>query len=203
MAERIWLDWFESTCLYQRLRLWMNRGLVEFLHKRVLTNRSNLRVAEVACGSGYAAHLISHLPEVSLSVAADINLEDYHQANMKNYGASFVLMDIFRPAAKWESMDLVWNSSSIEELDRPKEAIKSMALLAKPSGLIFVGVPNRYGIASLPGLVPSQSTRAWLGRTYNRAELRRLIEESGLVVKEMTSYFFGVFIGVLAQKSPQ
>lgn len=200
MPEQIWLDYLEATKPYQWLRTRMNQGLVRFLSDHVLAGRSHLRLAEVACGSGFAAHLLAARPEVALSIAADLNLEDYLQAGIPNFRASFLLTDLFHPAIQPGSLDLVWNSSSIEEIDRPQEAIASMVHLAKPGGLVFVGVPSRRGLAGLLRLLPSARTRAWLGRVYNRTQLRELMQAAGLQVMAETSYLFGIFIGVLAQK---
>ena len=200
MADRSWLERLEATRPYQWLRLQMNRGLVRFLSRHALAGRSGLRLAEVACGSGVAAHLLAECPEVALSIAADLNLEDYNQANIPNFRASFLLTDLFHPALQTGSLDLVWNSSSIEELDKPQEAVRSMAALAKPGGLVFVGVPSRGGLAGLLRLLPSPRTRAWLGRVYSRAELRALLEDAGLQPLRETSYLLGVFIGLLARK---
>lgn len=200
MAERIWLHRLEATRPYQWLRLQMNKGLVSFLARHALAGRQGLRLAEVACGSGFAAHLLASQPGVALSIAADLNLEDYTQANIAGFSASFLLTDLFKPALQANSLDLVWNSSSIEEIDRPQEAVASMAALAKPGGLVFVGVPSRHGVAGLLRMLPSPRTRAWLGRVYGRAELRSLLAGAGLQPVRETSYLFGTFIGLLAQK---
>lgn len=196
------LDRLEATSPYQWARARMNRGLVRFFQRYVFEGGSDLRVAEVACGSGLAAHLLAQTEEVTLSIAADLNLEDYRQAAISDFQASFVLMDVFRPAARPASMDLVWNSSSIEEIEHPQKAVTAMAWLAKPGGYVFVGVPSRYGLAGLLGLLPSTRYRAWLGRNYTPRELRELVEACGLRVEREIRYMTGIFIGALARKTP-
>jgi SAM-dependent methyltransferase len=178
----------------------MNRELVSFFQREAFAGRTNLWVAEVACGSGFAAHLLAQQSEVSLSLAADLNQEDFRQANIPDFRAAFVLMDLFRPSARAGSMDLVWNSSSVEELEDPGRAVRAMAWLAKAGGLVFVGVPSSTGPAGWLRLLPSRRTRSWLGRVYSRADLRELLTLAGLKVKKETSYLFGTFIGVLAEK---
>jgi SAM-dependent methyltransferase len=201
LSEKIWLDRLEATRPYQRLRYAMNRELASFFQREVFAGHTNLRIAEVACGSGFAAHLLAQHNEVSLSLAADLNQEDFRQANVPDFRATFVLMDLFRPSAKAASMDLVWNSSSVEELEEPEKAVRAMAWLAKPGGFVFVGVPSNTGPAGWLRLLPSRRTRSWLGRVYTRSDLRQLLTAAGLTVKKETSYFFGTFIGVLAEKS--
>jgi SAM-dependent methyltransferase len=200
MPELTWLDRLEATRVYQRLRYRMNRGLVNFFQQSVFASRSGLRIAELACGSGFGAHLLAQEAGIALSIAADISLEDYSQAHIQDYRASFVLMDLFRPALANSSLDLVWNSSSVEELDQPEEAVAAMARLAKPGGWVFVGVPNKHGPAGWLRILPNKRTRAWLGRVYSRAELRSLLVAAGLTVKAETSYLGGIFIGALGRK---
>jgi SAM-dependent methyltransferase len=200
MAKQTWLDRLESTRPYQSLRQGMNRQLVGFLRKQAIEGRGPVRIAEVACGSGYAAHLLASLPEVTLSIAADLNLEDFLQAKIENYRACFVRSDLFMPSLTKGSLDLVWNSSSVEELDDPVGAVKAMAWVTKPRGFVFVGVPHSLGAAGLLGILPGRKTREWLGRVYSRKDLRDLVSSAGLTVRQETSYLFGTFIGVLAQK---
>lgn len=195
-----WLDRIEATPLYQRLRFSMNRQLVDFLARAVITEDRPYQVAEVACGSGFAAHQLGKEKNVSLSIASDINLEDFKQAKINEFSAAFILMDIFKPCLRLGSMDLVWNSSSIEELDRPHDAVAAMARLAKPNGRVFVGVPYKYGLVGILRLIPGRLTRAWLGRVYDRAELRELLEAAHLKIEVEKFYFGGVFIGILARK---
>lgn len=198
MPEPMWLEQLESTRLYQRARKAMNRALVSFLAQHVLQGRSGLRLAEMACGSGFGAHLLAQRPEVSLSVAADLNLEDFLQAATPNYRGGFVRTDIFNPGLQRESFDLVWNSSSVEELPDPAAAVAAMAALAKPGGRVFVGVPSRHGMAGLVRKFPS--AQGWVGRIYSREDLRELIVNSGMRVEHETTYLYGTFIGVLGRK---
>jgi SAM-dependent methyltransferase len=198
MAEPIWLDRLEGTFLYQRARRAMNRSLIRTLAEHVLRGRSNLRIAEMAAGSGFGAHLLAQRPEVALSLAADINLEDFHQAKIPNYRAAFLRADIYQPGLQRESMDLVWNSSSIDELTEPAKAVAAMAALAKPGGRVFVGVPSRHGAAAVLGRL--SSARGWVGRAYNRGELRQLLLDAGLRIEHETTYLYGTFIGALGRK---
>jgi SAM-dependent methyltransferase len=197
----MWLESIESGNWYQLLRFHMNRWLVDFFASHVLSGCSGLRVAEIACGSGFGAHLLAQRPEVSISIAADLNLEDFHQARIANFSASFVQMDMFKPSICMESLDFVWNSSSIEELDDPKQAIGSMASLLKFGGRIFVGVPKKYGIVGLLHFFPINRFRTWLGKPYRPNEITSLVEKNGLKVEKVTTYLYGIFVGVLAVKT--
>jgi SAM-dependent methyltransferase len=176
----------------------MNRSLIRTLAEHVLRGRSNLRVAEMAAGSGFGAHLLAQRAEVALSIAADLNLEDFHQAKIPNYRAAFLRTDIFKAAVQRGSLDLVWNSSSVEELPDPAAAVIAMAALAKPGGRVFVGVPNRHGAAAVLGRL--SSARGWVGKAYSRAELRQLLLDARLRIEHETTYLYGTFIGALGRK---
>lgn len=200
MSSASIFDRLERTNPYQSLRKAMNRGLVRFFERRVFFGRKDLLVAEVACGSGYAAHLISDLPQVRWSLAADISIEDFLQAKVNDFHAEFVLMDLFNPAIQRETFDLVWNSSSIEEISNPQEAVRNMASLVVKDGFVFVGVPNRHGPAGWLRNVMNDRSQEWLGKSYSRKELRYLMQQANLRVVAEIRYFGGVFIGALTQK---
>lgn len=194
------LEHIEATRLYQRARFAMNKSLVRFLREKALAGKSAVRAAEVACGSGFGSHLLAYESNVTLSLAADINRDDYLQAAIPDFQASFVFMDLFRPSVADNAMDLVWNSSSIEELPWPTEAVRAMARITKPGGHVFVGVPFRYGLAGLLGVIPNRKLRGWLGRNYDKKSLQRLLESAGLVVEAQTTYLLNTFIGMLGKK---
>lgn len=195
------LSHIEASRLYQWLRFRMNHGLVAFIGQNALAGRQGLRIAELACGSGFSAHLLAQQPGVSLSLAGDINLDDYREAAIPNYQASFALMDMLQPPLAAETFDLVWNSSSVEEFDDPQGAVRAMAHLAKKGGYVFVGVPNRYGLSGLLHLIPSRRLHVWLGRIYSHRQLKVLLETAGLRVERQTTYLFGIFVGALARKA--
>jgi ubiquinone/menaquinone biosynthesis C-methylase UbiE len=196
----MFLERLEATRPYQQLRYWMNTGLVKFFSKNVFEGRTGLDVAEVACGSGAASHMIAGHPGIRISLAGDINMLDFQQARLKDFNAKFVLMDLFKPPLQPGSMDLVWNSSSVEEFDQPSAAVKGMAQLAKKGGYVFVGVPFKYGPAGWLGWIPNKKVRAWLGRNYSRKQLRALLEECGLIVEKELTYLGTTFIGALGRK---
>jgi SAM-dependent methyltransferase len=179
----------------------MNHQLVNFLNRNALQGHTEVRVAEMACGSGFAAHLLAQEKNVILSLAADLNLDDYRQASIQNYQGVFALIDLYWPALAPGSFDLVWNSSSIEELPDPEKAVRTMAWLVKPGGRIFVGVPFKHGPVGLLGRVLGRQARRWLGRIYSRNDLRHLLESAELEIEAELVYLGGVFIGMLAIKS--
>ncbi len=200
MVEPSILNLLERTRAYQMIRFRMNKQLSKFLEEQVIKDSRGMRTAEVACGSGFSAHLLAQRMGVSLSIAGDLNLEDYLDAKIKDFKACFVRMDIYRPPIQPDSLDLVWNSSSLEELTNATEALQAMRRIAKPGGFIFVGVPNLSGLPGLLRLIPDEAVHTWIGNPYSRSELRQLINSAGLKIEKEITYLLGTFIGVLARK---
>jgi SAM-dependent methyltransferase len=96
------------------------------------------------------------------------------------------------------AFDLVFSSSTMEHLDDFGRALAEMARVTRPTGLVFVGVPYRWGpflpFNAVPGRHP---VAAWMGRLYSRAALRRGCATAGLREEATHLYFFGCFVGLL------
>ncbi|KAA3646325.1 MAG: class I SAM-dependent methyltransferase [Chloroflexi bacterium] len=193
-------DWMEDTGPYQAVRNGMNMGLVNFFQRHVFEGQQGLRVAEVACGSGYASHLIAQRPEVGLSVAADINMIYHQQANLKEFDARFVLNDIFKPSFEPASFDLVWNSSSVEHFEDSQSAVAAMTSMVKPSGHVFVGVPYVYGPMAMYYLMPTEAQREWVGKPFTGSRLEHIFQEVGLEPLKQIVYLARSFVGILGRK---
>jgi SAM-dependent methyltransferase len=206
MTEQTFFHRLEESGPYRWLRNRMNHGLVDFLHRHTLAGREHLRVAELACGSGYASHLLASYPEVILSVATDINREIATQASIPDFAAEYALVDIFKPAFAPGSFDLVWNSSSLEHFEHGPEgqdtpaALRTMAALARPGGYVFVGVPYLWGPLALYYLTPTEAQREWLGRPFRYRQLAALFEQANLQIENSLIYLGRCFVGILARK---
>jgi SAM-dependent methyltransferase len=179
----------------------MNSKLVDFFERRVFNGRSDLRVAELACGSGYASHLIALRDGVGLSVASDINRIYHQQAEIPDFAASFVLSDIFKPSFPPACFDLVWNSSSLEHFEDPSIPFQAMTRLVKPGGYVFVGVPYLFGPLAVYYLTPSASQREWLGKPFSYRALEKLFLDGGLEVQANLVYLARFFVGILGRKT--
>ncbi len=197
------LNRIEDTGLYRSFRERLNRRLIKLLESSVsrADPGAGLVILEAACGSAYGAHLLAAKNGVSLSIGLDINLRLFKGGGVKNSPAKLVVGDIYRPPFLAGSFDLVWNNSSIEEVDDPESAVSSMAALAKRGGYVFVGVPYARGPLALCYLLPLRGLRKWLGRPYSRFRLKNLLAGRGLSVEAEATYLAGCFIGLLARKT--
>ena len=192
----------EGAVPYKRLRERINRRLADFLGPVVAGNSAPGagRVLEAACGSAYAAHLLAKEQSVRLSVGLDRDLRLFEQGGVVDLRTVLVIGDLFNPPFHPGSFDLVWNSSSVEEVDDPAAAVKSMAVMTRPGGHVFVGVSHVLGPLGIYHLIPFRGVREWLGRPFSRRRLRAIMEMNGLAVEREITYFTGFFIGMLARK---
>ncbi len=190
----------ETTIFYKKLKYSLNQNLIQFLSEKALKDSPGLDVAELACGSGYGAHLLADNPFVRRSIALDICLDLFDEKLGEVFGASYVTGDIFHLPFGPDTFDLVWNSSAVEHFKNPRKAIESMAQVTKPGGYVFVGVPYVYGPLALYYLAPTQKSRDWLGKPYSLEELKEMMSQAGLVYQDHIYYFFNFFIGILSVK---
>ncbi len=200
MSEKNVFERIEDTSLYRFLKYGMNRRLIRFLLGNVSKRGTLLSVAEIGCGSGYASHLLGTQEGVKLSVALDINMELFSQSDIRGFGAAFVVGDVFSLPFRPDSFDLVYNSSALEHLHSPQDALGRMAEITKPGGLVFVGVPYLFGPLAFYYLAPLKKWREWLGRPYTFDELETLFTSCGLRIEKRLTYFMKFFAGVLATK---
>ena len=106
----------EGSGIYRRIRNKTNRKLVDFLKRYALGDKTSAVVLEAAGGSGYSAHLMAQDRQVSLSISLDIDLDLFRQAGIENFQADLVIADIYSMPFRNGTFDLIWNSSSVEEL---------------------------------------------------------------------------------------
>ena len=190
----------EGLGFYGRIRRRINRYIADLLRQKVLHNREDAVILEAACGGGYALHLLASDPSVALGLALDNNLQLFELIKPDNFQGRLIVSDIYSMPFRCERFDLVWNSSSVEELPDPKGAIAAMASIVKPGGYVFVGVPNRYSLLAFYYLLPTRKLREWVGRPYSSRELCRLFSDNTLQITDRVHYGFGLFVGVLGRK---
>lgn len=201
MRNSTLLHKIESTSPYRWLKFRLNADLIKFFDRHVLAGHQGLQLAELACGSGYGAHLLARHPAVARSVAVDMNRWLHDQANIPGFAAEFIEADLFHLPFKENSFDFAWNSSSIEHFEDPVAAVRAMSSVVKKGGQVFVGVPYLWGPLAAYYLTPSRKWRGWLGRPFSFKSMETIFRQAGLNPTRRIVYFFGFFAGVLASKS--
>lgn len=194
------LERLEDSDWFRWLKFRINRRLVQFILEALsqLGVQRRYILAELACGSGYGAHLLGMQSVVALSIAVDKNKSLYKQAKVAGYRAQFIVGDLFDLPFESNTFDLVWNSSALEHFDDRLDALRAMVQVVRPGGAVFVGVPYRFGPMLLYYMVPVKAWRIWLGAPLSFRELERLMLQVGLVPQRRILYFGALFAGVFA-----
>ena len=161
---------------------------------------SPARVLEGGSGPAYASSLFAAHPAVRLSVAADADIEALREARRRDASLPLVVADLRRLPFRDGVFDLVWNSSTLEHIDEPHVALGEMERTTRAGGHVFVGVPHRFGALGFQPAIARTRWGIWIGPVFDRRSLARLMSASGLVPIAHRTYFWGVFLGMLARK---
>jgi len=202
VAQKAWQLGSPGTMLYgfyDWLRGRLNLKLVRYLLSSGLGGRESI-VLEAGSGPAYASSILGGDNRIKLSLGADIDLEALQEARRRDAGLTLVVADLMSLPFRDGSVDLCWNSSTIEHLDDPAAALKEMARITRHGGRVFVGVPNVYGPLGFQRWIERTSAGVWIGKTFSRSQLSRMMVAEGLEPRDAIFYFFRFFVGVTAEK---
>lgn len=202
MGSKVWQlgdpgSWVYA--FYDGLREGLNRKLVDYLLAGAVTDGGST-VLEAGSGPAFASSILAEDRRVALSVAMDIDIEALMEARRRDPSLALVVGDLRHLPFRGESVDLAWNSSTIEHLPDPAAALVEMERVTRRGGKIFVGVPNLYGPLGFQHWIQNTSVGIWIGTTFNRSQLQKMVTECGLQPLDSIFYFFRFFVGVLAGK---
>jgi SAM-dependent methyltransferase len=112
---------------------------------------SDARVVEIGCGTGQMSLFLARADRVV--IAADLSRAALllGQQAARRYGierAQFVETDLHRPGLKPASFDIVYSAGVVHHTANPPAAFTELAQLARPGGIVILGVYNT--IARLP-----------------------------------------------------
>ena len=158
---------------YDALRRRLNFKLVQYLLTNAITFGEN-KVLEAGSGPAFASSVIAADPRVAMSIAVDFDLEALHEARRRDRSLLLVLADVHALPFRTGSLDLTWNSSTVEHLPDPASALAEMERVTRASGTVFVGVPNRYGPLGFEQWIRNTSAGIWIGKTFSLAELKEM-----------------------------
>ncbi len=177
----------------------LNRRLIRILTRRIPLGES-ARVLEGGSGPGYASTCFARQPGVRLSIASDKDPAALSEARRRDKTLPVVAADLYRLPFRTGVFDLVWNSSTLEHLERIETAFGEMCRVTRRGGWVFVGVPYRFGPLGFQPLIRNSPLGKWLGPVFGRRDLVRLAETRGLAPHNSFTYFYGCFIGIIARK---
>lgn len=202
MENKAWQLGAPGTVIYElfdSLRKNLNRKLVAYL-LGAKGDCGSLTVLEAGSGPAYASSLFSANPRVDLAVAIDIDHEALVQARKRDPNLCLVVADLNNLPFRSGCIGISWNSSTLEHLDCPDDALCEMERVTVKGGTVFVGVPNLYGPLGFQKFIEDTSAGNWIGKTYSRSELTDMMKRAELKPKGSINYFFRFFVGVLAEK---
>lgn len=200
--SRMWELGSPETIIYKlfdALRRRLNSKLVDYLLNNAIPC-TGCKILEAGSGPAFASSLLRRDERVNLSVAVDIDFEALKQGRSRDPDMCVVVADLYQLPFRNASLDVCWNSSTIEHLADPSKAIAEMRRVIRTGGRVFVGVPNLYGPLGFQRLISKSSTGIWIGRTFKGSELDRLLNLNGLKTLDRIFYFFRFFVGSIAEK---
>jgi ubiquinone/menaquinone biosynthesis C-methylase UbiE len=202
MSSKAWQLGTPETGIYKFydwLRNRLNFKLADYLDTTGLQREDSI-VLEAGSGPAFASSILAKHPNVGLSVAADIDLEALQEARLRDTSLTLVVADLNYLPFRSESIDLCWNSSTIEHLPNPQSALNEMVRITKTGGTVFVGVPNVFGPLGIQRLMKNTSAGIWIGETFSFRGLKGMLIQSGLKPQSHIYYFFRFFVGIVGKK---
>jgi len=106
------------------------------------------RVLEVGCGTGQLTNFLGTLNRTVIGTDICLNSLRLGQAfKTRNAiaGSHFLQMNLFRPAFKPESFDLVYCTGVLHHTGDPFGGFQSISRLVRPNGYIVLGLYHRFG----------------------------------------------------------
>jgi SAM-dependent methyltransferase len=121
---------------------------VQLLDRAIL---GGARIAEIGCGTGQMSLFLASADRIV--VAADLSRSSLRlgAAAARRFGirgVHFVETDLHRPALKPGAFDVVYSSGVLHHTPNPRAAFAEIAPLARPGGVVIVGVYNT--VARIP-----------------------------------------------------
>lgn len=185
--------------IYDRLRQYLDGRLVGYLSEKTI-HHDRVRILEAGSGPASASSLFTKDNRVKLSVAADWDIEALYVARMRDPHLTVVVADLYNLPFASDSLDLVWNNSTLDHLEKPLAAVMEMQRITHREGYVFIGVPNLYGPLGFQKWIPDTTVGIWIGRVFGELELKNILQSASLAPQDVLYYFFHIFVGVFAQK---
>jgi 2-polyprenyl-3-methyl-5-hydroxy-6-metoxy-1,4-benzoquinol methylase len=129
----------------ERLRARAEQSVFAVLLDRAIPG--DARIADIGCGTGQMCLYLAHADRVV--VGADLAPSALHlgAAAARRFGlgrVAFVETDLQRPALRSGSFDVVYSSGVLHHTPNPRASFARLAPLARPGGIIVLGVYNAF-----------------------------------------------------------
>ncbi len=105
-------------------------------------------ILEVGCGTGQLTNFLGISNRTVFGTDISLNalqLGQRFKEKNKILGSHFLQMNLFRPAFKRESFDLVYCTGVLHHTSDPFGGFRSISRLVRPGGYIVIGLYHRFG----------------------------------------------------------
>ena len=125
----------------------------------------DLKIADIACGTGYGTELLKNKGKANFVLGIDISEQAIAYAQEKHHpeGTEFKVASADNTGLTAESFDVIISFETIEHVPDDKTLLTEFHRLLKPGGLLICSTPNQWPI-----------TQYHL-RTYNRQSFERVL----------------------------
>lgn len=106
---------------------------------RELTNKREVRLLEIGCGTGLLLHVAQEFGLKSIGIEYNESMVEY---GIKNFGANIIKGDINTTTFEESSFDVIIMADVIEHLFDPLGTLKYCNKLLVSSGVLFLSTPN-------------------------------------------------------------
>jgi len=159
---------------------------------QALAARPRARILDVGCGTGYNLGLLARHGSV---VGLDLNERGLMLA--REIGRPLVRARTERLPFDDATFDLVTSFDMMQCIPTDREAVREMARVAKPGGVVVISM------AALE-ILHGDHSEVWQEyRRYTRASARALAEQAGLRVERVTFMFAVLFPVLLVSRGVQ
>ncbi len=185
--------------VYDNTRNSLSRKLVEYIIGKSY-GKEGLVVVEGGSGPGQGSVFMSMKKRVKHAIALDHDVNALGMGKKTNPKLSKVAGDLTMLPFKDKSVDILWNSSTMEHLDKEEldKSLGEISRVLKDDGFVFIGVPYRYGPLGL-SVFMGKGMKEWTGKLFSKNELRERVK--GFRVVSWRIYFFRFFVGAVLKKN--
>jgi ubiquinone/menaquinone biosynthesis C-methylase UbiE len=150
------------------------------LSKRKFDLRGAKNILDAGCGAGQIAkHLLKYSDGDADITCCDLSPKMVERARrrMKSRRPSLLAADVTRLPFPDERFDCVTFGYALEHLPDPLAGLVELRRVMQPGGrMLLLTCEENFGGAC--------TSRLWCSRTFNRPELRQLVEQAGFVWKQ-------------------
>lgn len=185
---------------FDAIRNNLNEKLSSYLYS-FISDIQRAKIIEAGSGPGYCASLLNHRDTISESVLLDLDPEVLQIAGSRDSTLNATVGNILLSPFVDNSFDLVYNSSTIEHISDWETAFSEMVRICKPGGIIFIGIPLKYGPLFPFSLLPRNSNLAiWIGQFIPHQDIILFADHLNLKPVGELFYFYRFFRGYLFKK---